>query len=414
MITQNFLEVSSPLKQGIATGAKHAVPLANILLSFIMIDMLNNNPLFDSDIKLWKRFIDDGVGVFNGSINDFLGFFRLLQESFRKFDLEITCDTDTHTISENGTVSEKQDKYITFLDVEVYKKSGTVHSREHRKDTSASSYLNIKSAHPRHTFSGIVKSQLLRVRRLCSLDEDFENSVVELKKRCMNSGYSAEIVSSILNIAPTLIRTLSKKKSEPPKKDTLEIRLVVLAGTAYESQLSSFACRMNSLLPQNTYHINIVKSTFPSLSRLLFNNNDKCGNPKKCNCSKCELCKNETLLSQLDHVTSSATGYSYPVDSSLSCTDGGIYVIKGACDSQYTGKTVHFSTRSHEHFSTSKSSAIYQHKQKCNACNVTNDFEMTLVENYHNRGKYCLSEREYLWNSRIKGTMNVQKTLKAN
>ena len=258
-----------------------------------------------------------------------------------------------------------------------------------------------------------MKSQILRLRSLCLLDEDFENSVVELKKRCMNSGYSAEIVSSILNIAPTLIRTLSKKKSEPPKKDTLEIRLVVLAGTAYESQLSSFTCRMNSLLPQNTY-INIVKSTFPSLSRLLFNNNDKCGNPKKCNCSKCEICKNETLLSQLDHVTSSATGYSYPVDSSLSCTDGGIYVIKGACDSQYTGKTVHFSTRSHEHFSTSKSSAIYQHKQKCNACNVTNDFEMTLVENYHNRGKYCLSEREYLWNSRIKGTMNVQKTLKAN
>ena len=42
-----------------------------------------------------------------------LGFFRLLQESFRKFDLEITCDTDTHTISENGTVSEKQDKYTS-------------------------------------------------------------------------------------------------------------------------------------------------------------------------------------------------------------------------------------------------------------------------------------------------------------
>ena len=174
--------------------------------------------LFDSNIKLWKRFIDDGVGVFKGSINDFLRFFRLFQESFRKFDLEITCDTDTHIISENGIVSEKQDKCITFLDVVIYKKSGTIHSREHRKDTSASSYLNIKSAHPRHTFPGIVKSQLLRLRRLCSLDKDFKNSVLELKKRCLNSGYSAEMVSNILNTAPTLIRTLSKKKIDPPKK----------------------------------------------------------------------------------------------------------------------------------------------------------------------------------------------------
>ena len=401
-----------------ATGAKHAVPLANILLSFIMIDMKNNNSelgnLFDSSVKLWKRFIDDGVGVFKGSIDDFLSFFRLLQESFRKFDLEITCDTDTHIISESGTVSAKQDKYITFLDVEVYKKNGTLHSREHRKDTSASSYLNIKSAHPRHTFSGIVKSQLTRLRRLCSLDEDFQNSVVELKKRCINSGYSLEMVSNILNTAPTLIRTLSKKKIEPPEKDTLDIRLVVLAGTAYESELSSFAARMNTLLPQNTFHVNIVKSTFPSLSRLLFNNNDKHDSPKTCSCSNCDLCRNETLRSPLDIVTSNATGYSYPVDTSLSCANGGIYVIKGACDSQYTGKTVNFSTRSHEHFSTSKTSAIYHHRQKCNVCNVTDNFEMTLVENYHSRGKFCLSEREYLWNSRIKGTMNVQKTLKAN
>ena len=67
-----------------------------------------------TDIKLWKLFIDDGVGVFNGSINDFLGFFRLLQESFRKFDFEITCDTDTHTISETGTVSEKT-RYVHHL-----------------------------------------------------------------------------------------------------------------------------------------------------------------------------------------------------------------------------------------------------------------------------------------------------------
>ena len=221
------------------------------------------------------------------------------------------------------------------------------------------------------------------------------------------------MVSNILDTAPTLIRTLSKNEIDPPEKDTLEVRLVILAGTAYENELSSFAARMNTLLPQNTFHINIVKSTFPSISRLLFNNNDKCERPKNCNCSKCDLCKN-AIRSQLDHVRSTATGYSYPVDPSLSCTDGGIYLIRGAYDSQYTGKTVHFSTRSHEHFSTSKSSAIYQHKQKCNSCNATNDFEMTLVENYHNRGKYCLSEREYLWNSRIKGTINVQKTLKAN
>ena len=105
---------------------------------------------------------------------------------------------------------------------------------------------------------------------------------------------------------------------------------------------------------------------------------------------------------------------SYAVDNSLRCTDGGIYVVTGACHSQYTGKTVDFCKRFKEHLSTSKSSTVYQHKTKCARCYIPQDFRLTFVENLFSRGKYSLSEREYLWNYRIKGSMNVQKTLKAN
>ena len=64
-----------------------------------------------------------------------------------------------------------------------------------------------------------------------------------------------------------------------------------------------------------------------------------------------------------------------------------------------------------EHLKTSKGSSVYCHMKDCHMCNSANDFEVTYVENYHNRGKYSLSEREYLWNYRIKGTINLQKTL---
>ena len=47
------------LNQGIPTGAKHSVPLANILLTFIMLEALLNNAQFstsfNSHILLWKR-----------------------------------------------------------------------------------------------------------------------------------------------------------------------------------------------------------------------------------------------------------------------------------------------------------------------------------------------------------------------
>ena len=40
------------------------------------------------------------------------------------------------------------------------------------------------------------------------------------------------------------------------------------------------------------------------------------------------------------------------------------------------------------------------------------DIQVQFLENVWDRGKYSLSEREYLWNKRMKGSINVQKTLK--
>ena len=169
---------------------------------------------------------------------------------------------------------------------------------------------------------------------------------------------------------------------------------------------------MNSLFKDSGLHIDIISSTSLSLSRLLFNNKEKQLSPH-CTDSKCQVCKYNTL-NVSGRITSSATGYSYAIDNTLKCTDGGIYVVTGACHSQYTGKTVGFCKRFIEHLSTSKSSTVHQHKAKCAKCYIPQDFGVTFVESTSSRGKYSLSEREYLWNHRIKGSMNVQKTLKAN
>ena len=407
------------LCQGIATGAKHAVPLANIFLSYIVKDMLNDNVdmklLFDSKLVMWRRYIDDGTGIFKGTIEEFVCFYRLLQVHFKKYDLEITCDTDTHTITDN-LISEKEDHFITFLDVELYKVDGTIHSREHRKETSSSRYLSIKSAHPRHTFPGIVKSQLIRIRRICSLEDDYKQSVKNLEKRCLNSGYSSEMVKGVLSLAPSLCRSLIDNNTidkSAEMDNLLCVRLIVLAGTVYEEEFTNFAKRLNVHLKPCGMKIVVVKSTSPSISRILFNNNDNSRESKLCIRNKCLLCKHE-LKSNLDHICSSTTGIKYPVSQGLSCTDGGIYAVTGTCNSQYTGKSIDFSKRCIEHFSTQKSSSVYQHKTQCHKCYLTQDFQVTLIESYHDRGKYSLSEREYLWNSRIKGTINIQKTLKSN
>ena len=106
------------------------------------------------------------------------------------------------------------------------------------------------------------------------------------------------------------------------------------------------------------------------------------------------------------------TGQKYKIHNSISCNDGGIYVVRGKCNSQYCGKTINFGVRTEQHL-MSKSTSIYHHKQSCTDCNNVGDFDITLVENLSSKGKYSLSEREFFWNNRIKGVINIQKTLKS-
>ena len=254
------------------------------------------------------------------------------------------------------------------------------------------------------------------MRRICSQDVDFIVAVERLRNRCLNSGYKQDIVDEILNQAPTMERSLLCKKEENAlnavDNDTHAVRLVILSGTPYEHEFVDFAKRLNPIIEPNGMKIEIVKSTSVSVGRMLFNNNDKSPIPHSCSDSKCLACQKE-LLCKSGEVKSTVTGEKYLVDESINCSNGGIYVVEGACGSQYTGKTVLFSKRVNDHLGLNKQTAVFAHKQDCNTCYHTGDFNVTLCENYYKRGKYSLSEREYLWNHRIKGTMNVQKTLKA-
>ena len=149
--------------------------------------------------------------------------------------MELTCDTDTHIV-DGDNISIKDDSFITFLDMDIFKVDNTIHTREHRKETSATTYLLHNSAHPRHTFSGIVKSQVYRLRRLCSRDVEFVKSVAELKIRCLNSCYPATMVNQILDNAPNISRNLRVDRNlEANVNDQKHVaRLVTLSGTSYE------------------------------------------------------------------------------------------------------------------------------------------------------------------------------------
>ena len=306
---------------------------------------------------------------------------------------------------------EKADKKISFLDLEIFIADNTIHTREFRKDTSSNNYLKYNSAHARHTFPGIIKSQLYRLRRLCSREIDFDNAVNELKVRCVNSGYPLDLISEVLSVSSNLTRSIVK---DPviQKDNQRHIRLITLAGTVYENEFKNFAARMNPIIQSLGINIQVVKATSSSTSQLLFNNCDKNDHLVNCDSSNCPICK-YNLNPKTITAKSIVSGKSYKIDSNLGCSNAGIYLFTGACDGQYTGKTTQpYSHRTHEHLFTDKGSAIYTHRTKCNKCKNIEDCSFHLVESYLDRHNYSLSEREHLWNTRFKSTINIQKTIK--
>ncbi len=293
----------------------------------------------------------------------------------------------------------------------VYTHNNQLHTKENRKETAANLYLRYTSAHPSYTFKGIVKSQMYRLRRLCSRQEDFEIAIGNLKMRCINSGYDEEMVKEILEEAVDLKRELGRKR-KMESEDVYKIRWITMAHSKSEKEIETFVKNINAATRNYSVGFEIIKTTGPTLGKQLFNNNnnrDLMDSMGICT-SRCEVC-GQNARGDESTVISKVTGDSYRIDKRMTCNNSGIYLVTCKCKEQYTGKTTVTTGKRYKQHWTKKTS-VKDHLDKCESKPTAGDVKVQFLENVWNRGKYSLSEREYLWNRRLKGSINVQKTLK--
>ena len=115
--------------------------------------------------KFYGRFLDDGFMIWEHSREDLDTFIQLM---------------NSHDESINITV-EINEMSADFLDVTLYKGNRFLHhnildSKVHFKETDTHELLDQHSFHPKHTFKGIIKSQLIRFLRICNNMQDFHDA----------------------------------------------------------------------------------------------------------------------------------------------------------------------------------------------------------------------------------------------
>ncbi|KAE8277252.1 hypothetical protein D5F01_LYC24734 [Larimichthys crocea] len=135
------------------------------------------------------------------------------------------------TIKVKHTIDRTQ---INFLDTTVFfQPSTTSHTRLHTKvyfkTTDTHALLHKNSYHPKHTFRGIIKSQIIRFHRICSQQSDFNKATSLLFKALRNRAYSKRFLRQIKNstlasLAPTRSHThqLQPRLSHNPNKKVVQ------------------------------------------------------------------------------------------------------------------------------------------------------------------------------------------------
>ena len=170
--------------KGTAMGKKFAPAYANIFMAEWEEAALASCP---KKPLHYFRFLDDIWGVWPHSREEFEGFLTVLNTHNPSITIKSTCSTSSVDFLDTTTFKGPEFPSTSLLDIKVFFKETDTHTLLHKS-----------SFHPRHTYAGLVKSQLLRFDRICTRPVDFQAAVRVLFSALSTRGYSRSFLRKAL------------------------------------------------------------------------------------------------------------------------------------------------------------------------------------------------------------------------
>lgn len=130
---------------------------------------------------------------------------------------------------------EYSNSRANFLDVEVGIECSQFVTRLFSKPTDCHQYLHYESSHPLHVKKSIVLSQGLRIRKVCSRDEEFQRQLEDLEGWFESRGYPTQIVKGELKKVNARSRETLFRLSKDVKKKGVPLTITfhpLLSGTS--------------------------------------------------------------------------------------------------------------------------------------------------------------------------------------
>jgi hypothetical protein len=173
--------------RGLIMGTSAAPPVANITMFHHMRDLVRQWK--DSGkLRFLKAFLDDGFGVFVGSLLEYQEFYK--QANALSPDIQFT---ETHS-----------NTAVQFLDVTVYvgtNAEGTraLCTKPYCKPLNKALYIPPFSGHAPHSLSSFIASETRRLIRNSSREEDAVVAAVAFAQNLVQRGYDLHTIVTQMN-----------------------------------------------------------------------------------------------------------------------------------------------------------------------------------------------------------------------
>jgi len=284
--------------------------------------------------SVFFRFLDDIFLLWDGTLEDLKEYETFLNNLIPGIEIKL----------EASLIS------VNFLDITVYKKHSNPNSTNscslatkiYVKPTDTQNLLHTQSFHPPHTTKGILKSQLIRYKRISSTWEDYVGAAKTLFQNLRGRGYSRGKMWEELKYIWFYYNDNTKKEANPNLIFPIIIHYDKIGkklGQKYRDILTD-----SKLFPNNKFllayknHKNLGKSLISSVISVADETENIKFFSKKCSSSKCKACH---YITEGTTFTSHNTHKKYKLKQNITCKSKNlIYLVTcRKCRKQYVGQT---------------------------------------------------------------------------
>jgi peptide-methionine (R)-S-oxide reductase len=185
VLENNIIEFNGELYLqlvGCAMGSKMSPNYANVFMHHFEKTYLPQAPV---QPYLWKRYIDDIFAIFVCSDQEIQAFIEWINGVHPSIKF-------TTNMNPNG---------VPFLDCFVKIENNSIITKPYTKPTDKKQYIHPSSCHPPHVFRSIPYSQALRIKRICTKEQDLMAELQNLEGYFKNRGYPVDIIHAGFNKA---------------------------------------------------------------------------------------------------------------------------------------------------------------------------------------------------------------------